>query len=50
MEAYNLAPELYEAVTTRLTEGSENENEEVKQIREDCIENIAKYYVTFKAK
>ena len=50
MEAYNLAPELFEAVTTKLTEGPECENEEVKQSREECIENIAKYYVTFKAK
>ena len=50
MEAYNIEPELYEAVTNKLTEGIESENEEMKSIRDECIENIAKYEITFKAK
>ena len=30
MEAYNIAPELFEAVTNKLTQGIESDNEDVK--------------------
>ena len=43
-----MKPELYEAVTTKLTEGIEYEDEEeAKQSREECSENIAKYKIAY---
>ena len=43
MEAYNVKPELFEGATTKLIEAFESESEEMKQCKDECIQNIAKY-------
>ena len=51
MAAYEVRPELFEAVSVKLTsEISDNDEEEATKQREECAESIAKYKVTYEEK
>ena len=48
MGAYKVKPEIFEAVSKKLTSEIKCENEEMKQSRSECAERISKYQATFK--